>query len=88
MQKVKVEGALDGRCAGIGLPQRIEEILGRDALHVGRPVGSKGLRRRRVTLAAALDLVHDDTGGDNEEHAAQCATEGDQDHNAIGMMMS
>lgn len=42
--------------------QRVEEVLGRQALHVGWSIGAEGLRGGCVALAAALYLVQDDTG--------------------------
>lgn len=60
---------------GIPLTQCIEKILGRQTLHVGLPVGSNGLRGLHVALAAALDLVDNDTGNDNQEDASKSAAE-------------
>jgi hypothetical protein len=68
--------------------QRIEEILGRHALHVGGSVGAEALGSGRVALAAALDLVQDNAGDDDKEHAAQGTAEGDQDDDAVGVVSS
>lgn len=68
--------------------QRVEEILRRHALHVGGSVGAEALWSGRVALAATLDLAQDDAGDDDEENAAQCAAEGDKDHDAVGMVSS
>lgn len=60
---------------GIPLTQGIEKILGRQTLHVGLPVRSNGLRGLHVALAAALDLIDNDTGNDNQEDASKSAAE-------------
>jgi hypothetical protein len=56
------KGTLKGRGTGVGLVQRIEEVLGWHALHVGGSIRAKGLRSSCIALAAALYLVQDDTG--------------------------
>lgn len=70
----KVE-ALDGWCAGIGRIQGVEQVLGWHAGHVGWSVCSKGLGGDGVALAAALDLVRNYAGGDDEEDGTQGAAE-------------
>ena len=54
-------------------------------MHVGWSVSAKGLRGGSVALAAALDLVQDHTGCDDEEDAAKGAAESHDDYNAIGV---
>lgn len=78
--------ALYDRSTGVGLPERVEQVLWWNTLHVGRTIGAEGLRCSLIALTTALDLVQDDTGHDNEEDAAQGAAEGHQDHEAVGVM--
>lgn len=80
------KGTLDGRGSWVSLPDGIEEVLGWYALHIAWPVSAKRLRGGRIALAATLDLVHDHTGGDNKEDAAEGTAECHQNHNAIGVM--
>lgn len=81
------EGALKDWGAGVGLSQRVEEILWGKTLHIGWSVGTKGLGSSCVALAAALHLVQDDTGQDDEEDAAKGTAEGHQDGDTIGVVL-
>jgi len=77
---------LNCRGTGVGLAERVEEILWRQTLHVGWSVGAKGLRCCCIALATALDLVQDNTSQNDKEHAAECTTEGHQNSNTVGVV--
>lgn len=64
----------------------VEEILGGQPLHIRLPVCSNRLRGSHVALAAALDLVDNDTGNDDEEDATKSAAERYQDDDSVGMV--
>lgn len=76
------------RRTGASLTQGVEKILGRHPLHVRWPVSSNCLRGRHVTLAAALDLIEDDTSNHNQENTAKRAAERNQDDNPVGMVVT
>lgn len=66
---------LDGRCPAMTLPQRVEQILGRQTPHARRSVSRIRLWSANVALAATLNLIQDDAKDDDEEDTAEGETE-------------
>lgn len=78
--------ALEYGSTGIGLTERVEEILWGQPLHVGGSVGAKGLGCCCIALATALHLVQDNSRQHDEEDATKSTAKGNQDSDTIGVV--
>lgn len=68
--------------------ERVEQVFWRNPSHGRRPVGSICLGGAHIALAAPLNLIENNSGNDNQEHATKSAAESYEDHYSIRMVMA